>query len=175
VIAGEKNYPRLKRMNMMKKTMICLICILADLILVLPAANAQGNLNANQTIQNAQKIVTLNDTQITTQNAIEDATKSHKVLRLGFERTKPLNNLDVYGSKTTYDIEARGRNSSFNVSQRLGNISNITDSTNIYKPFFEVNEYIRVKPTYEAPSNLGTRPVYNITGYPVIKTPSSIP
>jgi hypothetical protein len=174
VIAGEKNYPRLKRMNMMKKTMICLICILAGLILVLPAANAQDNLNANQTIQNAQKIVTLNDTQITTQNAIENA-KSHKVLRLGFERTKPLNNLDVYGSKTTYDIEARGSNSSFNVSQRLGNISNITDSTNIYRPFFEVNGYIRVKPTYEAPSNLGRRPVYNITGYPVIKTPSSIP
>ena len=158
----------------MKMTIICLICILAGLILVLPAANAQDNLNANQTIQNAQKIVTLNDTQNTTQNAIED-TKSHKVLRLGFERTKPLNNLDVYGSKTTHDIEARGGNSSFNVSQRLGNISNITDSTNIYKPFFEVNEYIRVKPTYEAPSNLGTRPVYNITGYPVIKTPSSIP
>ncbi len=163
-------------MDIMKKTIICLICILAGLILVLPATIAQDNLNANQTIQNAQKNVTLNDTQITAQNAIEDATKPPKVLRLGFERTKPLNNLDVYGSKATYDIEARGRiNSSFNVSQRLGNISNITYNTNIYKPFFEVNEYIRVKPTYEAPSNLGARPVYNITGYPVIKTPSSIP
>jgi hypothetical protein len=163
-------------MDMMKKTMICLICILAGLILVLPATIAQNNLNADQTIQKAQEIVTINDTQSTAQNAIEDATKPLKVLRLGFERTKPLNNLDVYGSKAMYDIEARGRiNSSFNVSQRLGNISNNTYNTNIYKPFFKVNEYQRVKPTYEAPGNLGARPVYNITGYPVIKTPSSIP
>ena len=99
-----------------------------------------------------------------------------KVLRVGFERIKPLNNLDVYGSRAMYDIEARGTvNSSFNVSQRLGNISNITENTNIYKPFFEVNGYTRVKPTYEAPGNLGARPVYNITGYPVIKTSSGIP
>ena len=42
-------------MDKMKMTIICLICILAGLILVLPATNAQDNLNANQTIQNAQK------------------------------------------------------------------------------------------------------------------------
>jgi hypothetical protein len=164
-------------MDVMKKTIICLICILAGLILVLPATIAQDNPNANQAIQNAQKNVTLNEeTQIASQNATEDAAKPLKVLRLGFERTKPLNNLDAYGSKAMYDIEARGRiNSSFNVSQRLGSISNNTYNTDIYKPFFAVNEYIRVKPTYEAPGNLGARTIYNITGYPEIKTPNSIP
>ena len=123
----------------MKKTIICLICILAGLILVLPATVAEENLYDNQTIQNAKTNATLNETHITAHDAIPDATKTPKVLRLGFERIKPLNNLDVYGSRATYDIEARGHiNSSFNVSQRLGNISNITKNTN-YKPYFAVN------------------------------------
>jgi hypothetical protein len=159
----------------MKKTIICLICTLAGLILVLPATVAEENLYDNQTIQNAKTIVTLNETHITAQDAIPDATKTHKVLRLGFERIKPLNNLDVYGSRAMYDIDARGHiNSSFNVSQRLGNISNTTKNTN-YKPYFAVNEYRRIKPTYEAPGNLGARSVYSITGYPVMKTASGIP
>lgn len=159
----------------MKTIAICLICILTGLILALPATNAQESLDANQTIQNA-KNVSLDDTKIPAQNKIQDATKPHKVLRLGFESIKPLNNLDVYGSKATHNIETHGdRNSSFNISQRMGKISNFTDSTDIHKPSFEVNRYIGVKPTYKAPGNLGARPIYNITGYPVIKTPTSIP
>jgi hypothetical protein len=37
-----------------------------------------------------------------------------------------------------------------------------------------VSQYSRTKPTYEVPST-PAKPVYSISGYPVIKAPNSIP
>jgi hypothetical protein len=130
--------------------------------------------------QNVTQDLIINDTQSAIQNdipsSIDDVIKPEKVLRVGFAKTKPLNNLDVYGSKATYNIRAWSVGSSaFNLSQRLGKISNITYNTNINKPVYQVNEYTRVKPNYEVPSNLGSKQIYKISGYPLIKVPSSMP
>ena len=70
-------------------------------------------------------------------------------------RTKPLNNLDVYGNKSTYNMSSStSPNSAFNVSQRLGDVSQITYNTDIYKPIYNVSQYARTKPFYEVPDNL---------------------
>jgi hypothetical protein len=140
--------------------------------------NAMQNETQNIT-QNATQDLVLSEMPNTIQNNTinsTDVSPPGKVLRVGFAKTKPLNNLDVYGSKATYDIKAWGVGGiAFNLSQRLGKVSNITYNTNINKPVYQVNEYMRVKPNYEAPSNLGSKPVYEISGYPKIKVPSSIP
>ncbi len=143
----------------MKKTTACLICILALLAFLMPAV-AEDNQN---TTQNAALNTTQNATQIT------------KVLNIGFEKTKPLNNLDVYGSKALHSIEAYSVKPVFDASQRLGMTGNISYNTSIYKPIYNVSEYSRIKPTYQVPSSLSSRPVYSIAGYPLIKVPSSIP
>jgi len=99
-----------------------------------------------------------------------------KVLRAGFERTKPLNNLDVYGNKSTYSIpSSKSSSSTFIISQRLGNVSQITYNTDIYKPIYNMSQYMRTKPIYEAPDTLSSKPVYSISGYPKIKAVNSIP
>jgi len=134
----------------MQKIIACVICILALLAFLMPAV--------------------AEDDQNTTQNA----TQITKVLRIGFEKTKPLNNLDVYGSKALHSIEVYSVKPVFNASQRLGT-GNISYNTDIYKPIYNVSEYSRIKPTYQVPSSLSSRPVYNIAGYPLIKVPSSIP
>jgi hypothetical protein len=143
----------------MQKITACLICTLALLAFLIPAV-AEDYQN---TTQNAALNTTQNATQIT------------KVLRIGFEKTKPLNNLDVYGSKALHSIEAYSVKPIFDVSQRLGLTGNISYNTSIYKPIYNVSEYSRIKPTYQVPSSLSSRPVYNIAGYPLIKVPSSIP
>lgn len=180
----------------MQKIIACLVCILALLALAMPVIvaeenqNATGNTTLNQT-QNATGNITLNETQeatksITpgvTQNMAQNTTPSGaqntnqhtKVLRAGFEKTKPLNNLDVYGNKSTYNIPSRNADSAFNLSQRLGNTSKITYNTNSNKPIYNVSQYSRTKPTYEVPSTLSSKPVYSVSGYPEIKAPNSIP
>ena len=165
--------------------------------------NATANVTQNET-QNATAAITLNATdnatafvtpiedQIVTENISENgspesaqsdakmgaqnATPHTKVLRAGFEKTKPLNNLDVYGNKSTYNIPSSASPSLvFNVSQRRGNISQTTYNTDIYKPIYNVSQYSRTKPLYEVPDTLSSKPVYSISGYPKIKATNSIP
>ncbi len=99
-----------------------------------------------------------------------------KALRVGFEKTKPLNNLDVYGSKPTYDIEAFANiKPAFNVSQRSGTAAKLTYNTSIFKPIYNVSAYSNLRPMYEVPSSVHSKPVYDIGSYPTIKAVNSIP
>jgi hypothetical protein len=163
----------------MLKYLSSLICALA-LLVVLPAANAGDSLNA---AVNATGNITLNNTQNLTGNsqnaslAAGAQNSGHKkVLRAGFEKTKPLNNLDVYGNKSTYNIpSSTSSGSAFDLSQRLGNVSKFTYNTDIYKPIYNISQYSRTKPLYQVPDSLGSKPVYSISGYPTMKAASSIP
>ncbi len=111
-----------------------------------------------------------------TQLGTGTAASHSKVLRAGFEKTKPLNNLDVYGNKSTYNIPfSASPSAAFNVSSRLGNVSQFTYNTENYKPLYNISQYSRTKPLYEVPNNLRSKPVYSISGYPEIKTANSIP
>ena len=165
--------------------------------------NATANITLNAT-QNATAKIMLNETQNVTESLTQaanpDATtaispdnslksapfatqlgtgnaSSHtKVLRAGFEKTKSLNNLDVYGNKSTYNISSSiSPSPAFNVSQRLGNVSQITYNTDIYKPIYNISQYSRTKPLYQVPDTLSSKPVYSISGYPEVKAVNSIP
>jgi len=115
---------------------------------------------------------------------------SPKALHVGFEKTKPVNNLDKYGSKPVYDIEAFASKKPvqdlsmlsrvapkavFNASQRTGRVAKFAYNTGIFKPLYNVSAYSRVKPMYEVPSTLSSKPAYNIESYPRIKAVNSIP
>jgi hypothetical protein len=186
--------------------LICTLALLAYLMpatIAEDSQNATANITLNETL-NATKNITLNETQNVTASVTEaanpDATKaispddslksapvatqlgtgnvsSHtKVLRAGFARHKPLNNLDVYGNKSTYNIpSSTSPSTAFNVSQRLGNVSQFTYNTDIYKPTYNISQYSRTKPLYEVPDTLSSKPVYSISGYPDIKVANSIP
>ncbi|VVB71547.1 Uncharacterised protein [uncultured archaeon] len=161
----------------------CFIGILG--LMVYMAASADGNLNATgNTTENATLNATQNTPQNATQSSAEDAaidasqgSKRHgKVLRAGFEKIKDVNNLDVLSSRPMHNLETAGQpRDAFDLSQRVGNVSNFTANTSIYKPFYSIDEYRRTKPNYEAPGNLADRKVYSISGYPLIKTANSIP
>jgi hypothetical protein len=115
-----------------------------------------------------------------------------KVLRVGAEKTKPINDLDRYGSKPEYNImtfsdikpiqnlsmfsrAASVPKAVFNASLRGGTAAKFTYNTGIFRPLYNVSAYSRIKPVYEVPSALNTKPVYNIAGYPNIKAVNSIP
>ncbi len=115
---------------------------------------------------------------------------SSKALRVGFEKTKPVNNLDRYGSKPGYDIEAfaskkpvynmsmlsrTAPKAAFNASQRTGSVAKLVYNTGIFKPLYNVSAYSNIRPIYDVPGTLSTKPVYNIEGYPRIKAVNSIP
>jgi hypothetical protein len=181
----------------MQKIIACFICILALLSIAMPAIiaednqNSTGNTTPNQT-QNATGNISLNLTQNVTQSispgiaqdltqnqdtiqtGAQNANQHTRVLRAGFQKTKPLNNLDVYGNKSTYNIPASNISSAFDLSQRRGNTSRFAYNTDIYKPVYNVSQYSRTKPTYEVPST-PAKPVYSISGYPEIKALNSIP
>ena len=155
----------------MQKITAFLICTLALLAFLMPAV-AEDYKNATQ---NAALSTIQNVTQNFGQNATANVTQITKALRIGFEKTKATNNLDVYGSKALHSIEASSVKPFFDASQRLGMTGNITYNTSIYKPIYNVSDYSRTKPTYQVPSSLSSRSVYDIAGYPLIKVPSSIP
>lgn len=190
----------------MQKNLLSLICTLALLAFFMPATTAEDSLNAtlNTTpngTQNGTMSIMLNLTEessmpavnasVTTTNAAENGSESassatqlgtgkaishSKVLRAGFEKTKPVNNLDVYGNKSTYNIPfSTSPGAAFDVSQRLGNVSQFTYNTDTYKPLYNISQYSRTKPLYEVPDTISSKPVYSITGYPNIKTVNSIP
>lgn len=164
--------------------------------------NATANKTLNQTLNATANVVTNTTSNITEALPAKDSTaaiapdqaaqtaqstpsaaqlgsgiaQSHsKVLRAGFEKTKPLNNLDVYGNKSTYNIPfSTSQGALFEVNQRLGNVSQFTYNTQ-YKPLYNISQYSRNKPTYEVPGSVSSKPTYSISNYPVIKAPSSIP
>ncbi len=118
----------------------------------------------------------LKSTPAVTQLGTGNAASHTKVLRAGFARHKPLNNLDVYGNKSTYNIpSSTSPSTAFNVSQRLGNVSQFTYNTDNYKPIYNISQYSRTKPLYEVPDTLSSKPVYSISGYPEIMAANSIP
>lgn len=98
-----------------------------------------------------------------------------KVLRAGFQASKPVNDLDVYGNRSVHVIPPQvPAQWSFDISQRVGNVSKFNFAQS-YKPFLRISPYFRTKAAYQAPSNLSSRPVYSISGYPRIKIASGIP
>ncbi len=186
--------------------LICTLALLAYLMpatIAEDSQNATANITLNET-QNVTKNITLNETQnvaaSVTEAANPDATtaifpddspksapaatqlgtgnaSSHtKVLRAGFARPKPLNNLDVYGNKSTYNIpSSTSPSNAFNVSQRLGNVSQFSYNTDNYRPIYNISQYSRTKPLYQVPGTLSSKPVYSISGYPEIMAANSIP
>jgi len=161
----------------MKEMIVCFTCTLAMLVFVLPGVVADSALNDTNvsTGSNATENLSLNETQAT--NPLGNAERNGKVLRAGFEKTKPLNNLDVYGNKSVHELgdNSKPSDSAFNASQRLGNVSKFDYSTSNAKPLYNVSEYSRTKPTYQVPSSSSSKPVYDIEKYSTIKAPASIP
>ncbi|MFZ2472049.1 MAG: hypothetical protein WAW52_08925 [Methanothrix sp.] len=173
----------------MQKILVGLICTLALLAFLMPATiaedsqNATVNITLNET-QNVTANISINETSndtlksapATIQMGSGKAASHTTVLRAGFEKTKPLNNLDVYGNKSTHNLSSStSPSTAFNASQRLGNVSLFTYNTDNYKPLYNISQYSRTKPLYEVPNSLGSKPVYSISGYPEIKTANSIP
>jgi len=159
----------------MQKILVGLICALALLAYLMPATIAEDS-------QNATANITLNENDspksapAATQLGTGNAANHTKVLRAGFAKHKPLNNLDVYGNKSTYNIPSRiSPSTAFNVSQRQGNVSQFTYNTDNYRPIYNISQYSRTKPLYEVPDTLSSKPVYSISGYPEIKAANSIP
>ncbi len=163
-----------------------LICILMILALSLQVA-ADGGQNATSSMtQNITDNVTLTNAANATAGAenvqdVEAVTLGRgdrergKVLRAGYENSKPVNNLDVYGNRSTHVIPPQVPASwAFDISQRVGNVSRFTYA-NSYTPLYDISKYSRTKAIYQVPSSLSTKPVYNISGYPNIKIASSIP
>lgn len=187
-------------------SLICTLALLAFLMPATTAEeslNATANTTLNET-QNATSSIMLNATtnltesltpavnaDATTTNPVDDSTESvpaatqlgagkalshSMVLRAGFEKTKSVNNLDVYGNKSTYNIPfSTSPRAAFNASSRLGNVSQFTYNTDNYKPLYNISQYSRTKPLYEVPGTISSKPVYSISGYPEIKTVNSIP
>jgi hypothetical protein len=183
-------------MNNMQKNLVSLICTLALLALLMPATTAEESLNAtanttlNGTIngtQNGTISIMLNAITNPAENGSESApaatqlgkgnAPSHsKALRAGFEKTKPVNNLDAYGNKSIHNIPfSTSPGAAFNVSQRLGNVSQFNYNTDNYRPLYNISQYSRTKPVYEVPGTISSKPVYSINSYPKIKAVNSIP
>ena len=98
-----------------------------------------------------------------------------KVLRTGLQEKKAVNDLDVYGNRSVHVIPPQDPAQwAFDISQRVGNVSKF-DYSNSFKPLFSMSPYSRKKAVYQAPSNLSSRPIYSISGYPRIKIASGIP
>jgi len=111
-------------------------------------------------------------------------------LRLGMETTKPVNDLDRYGSKAMYNIEDYARakpvynmstfsrmavKPAFNISQRTGQVGRFSFNTGQFRPLYNVSAYSRTKPLVEIPAHSRLKPLYNVAGYPEMKMAASIP
>jgi len=147
-----KSSHKLDSKGNMRKGAVRFACILATLMIMLPAMC--------QTDQN-------------------ETSKTH-VLRLGFENVKPINSLDVMAPKSINNIGSMSvglpsiANPAFNLSQRTARAGRFKYNTSIYKPMYNASTY-SIRPVYEIPSFLKQKPVYDISGYPSIKAPNSIP
>jgi hypothetical protein len=138
--------------------------------------NATANLTINQS-SSLDESMSANDSQV--QAAVVSLGSGNrnagKVLRTGFQEKKAVNDLDVYGNRSIHVIPPQDPAQwAFDISQRVGNVSKF-DYSNSYKPLFSMSQYSRTKAVYQAPSNLSSRPIYSISGYPRIKIASGIP
>lgn len=165
----------------MKKMMICLTCLIAIVAATIALSIAQGDQTAamNASATNATNNVTGNLTNNITNGNITNSNTANNTtmpaLRVGFESVKPTSNLDRFGTKPVYNIEAysknqllyNGTNASqaqpvFNVSQRSGTVPTIVYNTG------------QTKPTYSVSAS-PEQPVYNIEGYSPIKVINPTP
>jgi hypothetical protein len=164
-------------MTIMQKILVGLICTLALLAYLMPATIAEDNQSAAASVtEAANPDDSPKSAPDVTQLGTGNASSHTKVLRAGFARPKPLNNLDVYDNKSTYNIPSRtSPSTAFNVSQRQGNVSQFSYNTDNYRPIYNISQYSRTKPIYEVPDTLSSKPVYSISGYPKIMAASSIP
>jgi len=103
------------------------------------------------------------------QTGAQNSARRERVLRAGFEKAWTVTDLDVYGNKSAHVLGGTHAEA-FNISQRGGNISHMTYSTE-YKPVYSIDEYSRARAVYQPPPNLSSRAVYSISGLPA----SSIP
>ena len=138
--------------------------------------NATVNLTVNQS-SSLDENISANDSQV--QSAAVSLGSGNrnegKVLRTGFQEKKAVNDLDVYGNRSIHVIPPQDPAQwAFDISQRVGNVSKF-DYSNSYKPLFSMSQYSRTKAVYQAPSNLSSRSIYSISGYPRIKIASGIP
>jgi hypothetical protein len=144
---------KLDSMGDMRKGAIRFACILATLMIMMLPAMCQTDLNATSKIH---------------------------VLRLGLENVKPINSLDVMAPKSINSIGSLSMglpnivNPAFNLSQRTARAGRFRYNTSIYKPMYNASTY-SIRPVYEIPSFLKQKPVYDISAYPSIKAPNSIP
>jgi len=147
------SYRKLDRTGIMRKWAIRSACILAALIIMMMPAMCQTDQNATSKIH---------------------------VLRLGSENVKPIKSPDVMAFKSINCIGSMGMglpnmlNPAFNLSQRNARAGRFSYNTSIYKPMYNASTY-SIRPLYEIPSFLKQKPVYDISGYPSIKAPNSIP
>jgi len=138
--------------------------------------NATVNLTVNQS-SSLDENMSANESQV--QSAVVSLGSGNrnagKVLRTGFQEKKAVNDLDVYGNRSVHVIPPQDPAQwAFDISQRVGNVSKF-DYSNSFKPLFSMSPYSRTKEVYQPPSNLSSRPVYSISGYPRIKIASGIP
>jgi len=91
-----------------------------------------------------------------------NSVRRERVLRAGFEKVWAVTDLDVYGNKSIHVLGGTHAEA-FNISQRGGNISHMTYSTE-YKPVYSIDEYSRARAVYQPPPNLSSRAVYSISG-----------
>ena len=154
--------------------------ILLAILLLGAEADDRQNATANLTINQSSSLdesMSANDSQV--QAAVVSLGSGNrnagKVLRTGFQEKKAVNDLDVYGNRSIHVIPPQDPAQwAFDISQRVGNVSKF-DYSNSYKPLFSMSQYSRTKAVYQAPSNLSSRPIYSISGYPRIKIASGIP
>ena len=175
-------------MMIMSRIHACFVftCVVALLAAIMPAGVTEDGQNAGATINQS-----INETNNATENLTADVIRadgdtivigngksasSGKALRAGFEKAKAVNDLDVYGNRSEHMISSNASEAApFDISQRVGNVSQFTYNTDIYKPFYSVDEYRRTKPAYQTPESLANKSVYKISGYPTIKAVNSIP
>ena len=137
--------------------------------------NATVNLTVNQS-SSLDENMSANESQV--QSAVVSLGSGNrnagKVLRTGFQEKKAVNDLDVYGNRSVHVIPPQDPAQwAFDISQRVGNVSKF-DYSNSFKPLFSMNQYSRTKAVYQAPSNLSSRQVFSISGYPLIKIPGGM-
>jgi len=137
--------------------------------------NETVNLTVNQSISLDENI-SANDSQVQSAIVLGSGNRNAgKALRAGFQEKKAVNDLDVYGNRSVHVIPPQDPAQwAFDISQRVGNVCKF-DYSNSFKPLFSLSPYSRTKAVYQAPSNLSSRPVYRISGYPRIKIASGIP
>jgi hypothetical protein len=94
---------------------------------------------------------------------------SRSVTDLGINTKMPA---VIKGSRNAFG--SIDKSNPFDVGPRAGYVTNITYNLT-FKPTFKPSSYPSAKPVYEAPSGLKSISIYEITGYPLIKLPNSIP